>query len=202
MRVRSPLQATLAPTLLTEGTSYEVQVRATNDEGDSGWSDAGMGSTGTSGNNAPVFPVATLTRSVPENTETDTNIGAAIPEATDVDGDTLAYTMEGTDAASFAFDASTRQIKTLLALDVEVKASYSVTIKVSDGTDSDTVVVTITVTDVTEQGPSLLDRYDNNPDNGRIDRAEAVKAILDYQGGQLTRSEAVQVILLYQAGPQ
>ena len=70
---------------LTEDTSYEVQVRATNDEGDSGWSDAGMGSTGTSGNSAPVFSVATLTRSVPENTEADTNIGAAIPAATDVD---------------------------------------------------------------------------------------------------------------------
>ena len=28
---------------LTEGTSYEVQVRATNDEGDSGWSDGGHG---------------------------------------------------------------------------------------------------------------------------------------------------------------
>ena len=156
---------------LTEGTSYEVQVRATNDEGDSGWSDAGMGSTGTSGNNAPVFSVATLTRSVPENTEADTNIGAAIPEATDADGDTLTYTMEGTDAASFAFDASTRQIKTLLALDVEVKASYSVTIKVSDGTDSDTVVVTITVTDVVEEGPSLLERYDAN-DNNQIDKDE------------------------------
>ena len=88
---------------LTEDTSYEVQVRATNDEGDSGWSTAGMGSTGTSSNNAPIFSDATLTRSVMENTEADTNVGAVIPAATDADrGDTLTYTMEGTDAASFS----------------------------------------------------------------------------------------------------
>ena len=181
---------------LTEGTSYEVQVRATNDEGDSGWSDAGMGSTGTSGNNAPVFPVATLTRSVPENTEADTNIGAAIPMATDVDGDTLTYTMEGTDAASFTFDASTRQIKTLLALDVEVKASYSVTIKVSDGTDSDTVVVTITVTDVVEEGPSLLETYDAD-DSGEIELSELSRAIDEYFNDRLTLAELSAVISLF-----
>ena len=96
--------------------------------------------------------------------------------------------MEGTDAASFAFDASTRQIKTLLALDVEVKASYSVTIKVSDGTDSDTVAVTITVTDVVEEGPSLLETYDAD-DSGHIDLGEAVEAILDYHDGNLTLSD-------------
>ena len=182
---------------LTEGTSYEVQVRATNDEGDSGWSTAGMGSTGTSGNNAPVFSVATLTRSAPESTEAGTNIGAAILAATDADGDPLTYTMEGTDAASFAFDASTRQIKTLLALDVEVKASYSVTIKVSDGTDSDTVVVTITVTDVVEEGPSLLEMYDAN-DNNRIDKDEVIAAIRDYlDEGAPSKAQIIEIIKLY-----
>ena len=185
---------------LTEGTSYEVQVRATNDEGDSGWSDAGMGSTGTSGNNAPVFPVATLTLSVPENTEADTDIGAAIPAATDADvGDTLTYSMEGTDAASFTFDASTRQIKTLLALDVEVKASYSVTIKVSDGTDSDTVAVTITVTDVVEQGPSLLETYDAD-DNGQIDVDELREAIAHYISGDIDVDDVREIIKLYILG--
>ena len=150
---------------LTEDTSYEVQVRATNDEGDSDWSTAGMGSTGTSGNNAPVFSSAPLTRSVAENTEADTNVGAVIPAATDADrGDTLVYTMEGTDAASFRFDASTRQIKTFLPLVYETKSSYSVTIKVSDGTASDTVAVTITVTEAapTISGPSNMDYAEND----------------------------------------
>ena len=102
-------------------------------------------------NNAPVFPVDTLTLSIAENTAADTNIGAVIPEATDADsGDTLEYSMEGTDAGSFTFDTTARQIKTSAPLDFEEKSSYSVTIRVTDGSDSDTVAVTITITDVDE----------------------------------------------------
>ena len=102
-------------------------------------------------NNAPVFDPDTATRTIAENTAADTNIGAPIPEATDADsGDTLTYSMEGTDAASFGFDDATRQLKTKAALDHEAKSSYTVTIKASDGTDSDTMTVTINVTDVDE----------------------------------------------------
>ncbi len=138
---------------LTANTSYQVQVRATNAEGDGPWSDAGTGSTNAPSNNAPVFAAASHTRSVAENTAANTNIGDPIPAATDADtGDSLTYTMEGTDASSFTFDASTRQIKTKTSVtyDHEAKSSYSVTIKASDGTDSDTVTVTITITDVAE----------------------------------------------------
>ncbi len=58
--------------------------------------------------------------------------------------------MEGTDVASFNFNATTRQIstKTGVTYDYEEKTSYEVTIKVTDGTDSDTVVVTIDVEDL------------------------------------------------------
>ena len=139
---------------LTAGTSYQVQVRAHNDEGDGDWSASGTGSTNSPTNNAPVFADTALTRSVAENTAANTNIGAVIPAATDADtGDTLTYSMEGGDAASFAFTASTRRIKTKtgVALDHESKSSYSVTIKVEDGNGgSDTVAVTISVTDVDE----------------------------------------------------
>ena len=67
-------------------------------------------------------------------------------------GASLAYTMEGTDAASFNFNATTRQITTKAGViyDFETKFIYLVTIKVSDGIDSDTVAVTITLTDVNE----------------------------------------------------
>ena len=104
-------------------------------------------------NNAPTFADTTLTRSIAENTAADANVGAVIPVATDTDsGDTLTYTMEGTDAASFNFNATTRQITTKAGVtyDFEAKSSYSVTIKVSDETDTDTVDVTITLTDVNE----------------------------------------------------
>ena len=104
-------------------------------------------------NNAPVFSDATLTREVAENSVADVNVGAVIPAAADEDSeDTLTYSMEGTNAASFNFDVSSRQISTKsgVAYDFEDTPSYSVTIRVSDGTDSDTVAVTINVTDVNE----------------------------------------------------
>ena len=112
---------------------------------------AGGGTT----NNAPVFSPTTATREVEENSAAGTNVGAVIPEATDADsGDTLTYSMEGTDAASFAFDASTRQITTITGVTYNFEAtknSYSVTVKASDGTASATIAVTIDVTDVNEK---------------------------------------------------
>ncbi len=143
---------TAAISALTAGTEYQVQVRASNDEGDSGWSAAGTGSTSGPANNAPVFSDATLTRSVAENTGANQNVAAGIPAAMDADGDSLTYTMEGADAASFTFDASARRIKTKtgVSYDHEAKSSYAVTIRVSDGAASGTVAVTIDVTDVNE----------------------------------------------------
>ena len=108
------------------------------------------------GNNAPVFSATSTTRTVAENSAAGTNVGAVIPEATDADSDdTLTYSMEGTDAASFDFDASTRQITTITGVDYNYEAtknSYSVTVKADDGNGStDTIAVTIDVTDVNEK---------------------------------------------------
>ena len=99
----------------------------------------------------PVFSDTTLTREIAENTAADTNIGEPIPAATDGDGQTLSYTMGGTDADTFTFEDTTRQIKTKDPLDFESKSSYSVTITAED-TDNETgtVDVTITVTDVAD----------------------------------------------------
>ena len=104
-------------------------------------------------NNAPMFTDgANTTRSVAENTTASTNIGTAIA-ATDADsGDTLRYTLGGTDMASFAIVSTSGQLQTSAALDFETKSSYAVTVSVSDGNGgSDSISVTITVTDVNEQ---------------------------------------------------
>ena len=97
-------------------------------------------------NNAPVFPDTTLTFSIPEDIAEGAHVGTAIPEATDADNDALFYSMEGADAASFEFDPTTRQITTKTGV-TYARPSYAVTIRVTDGTDSDTVAVTIDVTD-------------------------------------------------------
>ena len=54
-------------------------------------------------NNAPVFSSSNVSRSIAENTAAGQNVGAVVT-ATDADaGDTLGYTLGGTDAASFDF---------------------------------------------------------------------------------------------------
>ena len=103
-------------------------------------------------NNPPVFTAGTsTTRSIVENTASGQNIGTAIA-ATDADsGNTLTYTLGGTDAASFSIVSTTGQLQTKAALDFETKTSYTVTITVSDGNGgSDTISVTINVTDIDE----------------------------------------------------
>ena len=80
----------------------------------------------------------------------NTNFGTAVG-ATDADNtDTLTYSLSGTDSGSFGIDTSNGQLKTSVALDYEMKTSYSVTVGVSDGTDSDSITVTINVTNVNE----------------------------------------------------
>ena len=104
-------------------------------------------------NAAPAFSPTTATREVPENTAANTNIGAALPAATDGDNDPLTYTLEDADAASFNFNATTRQLSTKsgVTYDHETKPSYSVTLKADDDNGgSDTLAVTITITDVEE----------------------------------------------------
>ncbi len=103
-------------------------------------------------NNAPVFTDGTsTTQSIAENTAAGQNIGTAIA-ATDADsGDTLTYTLSGTDAAAFSIVSTTGQLQTKAALDYETKTAYSVTISVSDGNGgSASITVTINITDVNE----------------------------------------------------
>ena len=104
-------------------------------------------------NRAPVFTEgASTTRTIAENTVAGVDIGHAV-SATDADGDTLTYTLSGTDAAAFRIDNTTGQLRTWTALDYETKSVYTVIITASDGSLTNTISVTITVTDVVE-GPS------------------------------------------------
>ena len=108
---------------------------------------------GSATNNAPVFTDGTTTtRSVAENTASGQNIGEPIT-ATDADtGDTLIYTLGGTDAAAFGIVSASGQLQTSAALDYETKSSYAVTVSVSDGNGgADSINATINVTDVNEQ---------------------------------------------------
>ena len=79
--------------------------------------------------------------------------------ADDPEGDTLTYTLSGTDASSFDITSSNGQILTKDALDEDSKPTYDVTVEVHDGKADDgsvststdaTIPVTITVTGINE----------------------------------------------------
>jgi hypothetical protein len=103
-------------------------------------------------NNAPTFDDGDdTTRSIAENTAAGQNIGSAVEATDDDSGDTLTYTLGGTDAASFDIVGTSGQLQTKDALDYETDNSYSVTVSVSDGNSgSDSIDVTINVTNVNE----------------------------------------------------
>ena len=141
---------------LKAGTRYEAQVRARSDEGTGDWSRWGSGSPNPDvANRNPTFSGGSRSLSVDENTPPNTDVGAPVA-ATDRDGDTLTYTLEGADGDSFDILSTSDggQIRTSAALNHEEKSSYSVTVRVTDGRGgSDAVNLTIRVTDVDGEAP-------------------------------------------------
>ncbi len=143
---------------LTTGKTYEVQVRATNAEGTSAWSDSGTA----------ITDANAVTRSVAENSAAGTNVGAAVTaKATNTTYD-YTHALSGTDASKFEIGSTTGQItvKSGTSLDYETKTSYSVIVTVTAAAKSGgganaqsldpnapgdyKVPVTINVTDVNE----------------------------------------------------
>ena len=110
-------------------------------------------------NEKPAFASETDARTIAENTAAGQNVGTPV-SATDPDaGETLTYTLGGTDADSFDIVAASGQLLTKAALNHEGKANYEVTVSVRDGKDASgntdtttdaTITVTLTVTDVNE----------------------------------------------------
>ena len=135
---------------LDSSTSYEVQARAKNDEGTSPWSATGAGSTG---NTTPDFSNSAVPREVAENTPANVNIGYPVTATDDDNGDSLTYTLGGTDATSFDIDSKTGQLKTKadVTYDHETDDTYMVIVTATDSASATAeATVTITVTNVNE----------------------------------------------------
>ena len=144
-------------------------------------------------NRPPAFTEgSSTTRTVAENTGAGMNVGGPV-RATDRDGDTLTYTLSGTDASSFSIGSRTGQVTvgTGTVLDYETKASYTITVTATDPDNaSDTISVTVTVGNVEEQGTVTL-----NPDRPLVGTA-LTASLTDPDGGvtgetwQWSRSDA------------
>ena len=109
----------------------------------------------------PVFTVSEATRTLSENREAGTRVGAPVVAA-DPEGDTLTYWLGGPDSVSFGIDQN-GQITTKLPLDYEVQSRYRMDAYVRDSLDAagnddeavdDTITVTIDI--VNEDDPGVV----------------------------------------------
>ena len=152
------LSATI--TQLAEDTEYNVQVRATNDEGTSGWSGSGSGST--DANASPSF-TSPETFNVPEN---QTAVGTVAASDSDSGDSVTGYAIQGgTDASKFLIVASTGALTFASAPNFEAPADtdtdngYVVVVRAMSGTGARVKTadqtITVTVTDVAGEAPGV-----------------------------------------------
>ncbi|MYB21710.1 MAG: hypothetical protein F4Y29_04160 [Chloroflexi bacterium] len=141
------------------GKKLKAIVLYTDPQGSGKSANAETGTIGAS-NVEPSFSSMTATRSVAENSGLGVNVGSPV-STTDDDGDSLHYSLSGTDASSFTIVSTSGQIQTKsgITYNYESKSSYSVTVHVRDNKDAagnvnsandDDIAVTINLTDVNE----------------------------------------------------
>ena len=106
---------------------------------------------------APSFAATTDSSSVSENTSGVVYTASA----TDIEGDTLTYSLGGTDSAHFTIDSSNGELSLANALDFENPTDqnsnndYELEITASDGTNSAALALTISVQDLNDNTPSF-----------------------------------------------
>ena len=103
-------------------------------------------------NRAPVFTDGPTTqRMVRENTASGAGIGLPVSATDPYGGNVLAYSLDRTgDQAHFSIDTGSGQLLTSGTLDYESDNIYTVTIIVTDGSLTDSIVVTINIADLPE----------------------------------------------------
>ena len=127
---------------------------------------------GSAPNRDPAFSATTASREVEETALAEQDIGLAIA-ATDLDSDTLTYSIRG-GSTLFAIGENAGQLQTKGAFNYEGTRSYSVVVQVTDNKDidgmadtviDDTITVSITVTNEDEPaiiiGPQTVDWNEN-----------------------------------------
>ncbi|WP_420635077.1 Calx-beta domain-containing protein [Candidatus Palauibacter sp.] len=144
---------------LSENTSHQVQVRATNDEGTGDWSDAGSGRTDASSNAAPSFSTSAF-----DAAENQTTAGTVLATDSDAGDDVTGYAITGgADQAFFSIGATSGALTFKTAPNYEDARdqggnnTYVVEVRATSGTGARvktaTQTITVTVTDVTTEAP-------------------------------------------------
>ena len=112
---------------------------------------------------APSFAATTDSSSVSENTSGVVYTASA----TDIEGDSVSYSLAGTDSTHFTIDSSNGELSLTNALDFENPADhnsnndYELEITASDGTNSASLALTISVQDLNDNTPSFTPASDS-----------------------------------------
>ena len=152
------LGATIAA--LAEDTEYDVQVRATNGEGTSGWSASGSGST--DANASPSF-TSSATFNAAEN---QTAVGTVAASDSDADDSVTGYAIQGgADVSKFSIASATGVLTFASApnfeapADADTDGDYVVVVRAMSGTGARVrtaeVTITVTVTDMDGEAPGV-----------------------------------------------
>jgi hypothetical protein len=109
-------------------------------------------------NDGPIFENLSDSYSISEG-----QTGIAIISVNDVEGEQLTFSVSGADSSSVNI-SSTGVLTFSEVTDYETKSSYSVTIEVSDGTDTSTKDIVINILNVVEEtNPPVLQSWSVNP---------------------------------------
>ena len=149
-----------AITQLAEDTEYDVQVRATNDEGTSGWSGSGSGST--DANAAPSF-TSPATFNAPEN---QTVVGTVAASDSDPGDSVTGYAIQGgADASKFSIAEASGALTFASApnfeapADTDTDGDYVVVVRATSGAGewakTADQTITVTVTDMDGEAPGV-----------------------------------------------
>ena len=124
-------------------------------DGNGGRTSTSLTITITDANDSPSFLGAPYTVAIKEGLTSGFTLLTA--SAIDDDsGDTLTYSLSGTNNADFAISSNSGLITTAKSLDYETVTSYSLTVSVSDGTVTVTTSLTITVNNKNDE-PAFTD---------------------------------------------
>ena len=203
---------------LIQNTTYEVQVRATNDSGGYGelvpvphWhacalpevEEVASGGGGGGGGGSPPPPPptgpsftdgASTSRSVAVPAPSGANVGDPVA-ASHPDNLEIIYSLSGADSALFTIDENIGQIRLGQDVSLVSEQTYTVTVRATDSTGAE---ATINVVIAVE-----YHQYDLNR-NGAFEKEEVIEAINDYLFGvgdeQITKDQVIEIINLYLFG--
>jgi len=131
------------PADIDADNTYAITLRVTDDDGNSATDDIRV-SVSNLNDNMPVITSAATAKKIDENGSNFAMVYTA--EALDADtGDTLSFSLTGSDARFFEINSNTGDVKIKAAANTDIKDDYNFNVEVTDGTHTGSQAVSLAV---------------------------------------------------------